>query len=202
MKKTILLFLFLTLMKFPVSAATVVIQAEDFEFDPAFVTINTGDTIIWMWDEGVHTTTSTTIPAGAIAWNSPLTSTSPVFMYVPSVAGTYMYECQPHSSMGMQGVITVNSTVGLNENSSASFLNHPRINGDEIVADFRLVESSTVDISIYDLTGKKLITSNPEKMPAGEYQRKMTVAGLPPGIYIFSLNCNNSGLIHRFVIPK
>ena len=73
-------------------SATHIVEVEDFEFDPAFLTVNVGDTIIWMWDEGFHTTTSTTIPVGATAWDNPITSTSPAFMYIPTVAGTYQYQ--------------------------------------------------------------------------------------------------------------
>ncbi|KAA5534847.1 T9SS type A sorting domain-containing protein [Taibaiella lutea] len=71
------------------------------------VTINLGDTIKFQWQNGSHTTTSTTIPAGATAWNQNINSSSTTYIYVPAVVGTYNYKCIPHESMGMLGVFNV-----------------------------------------------------------------------------------------------
>lgn len=78
-----------------------------FTFSPSTFTMNLGDTVLWIWSSGNHTTTSTSnIPAGATSWNSPMTSTSTSFMYVPAVVGTYNYLCTPHASF-MKGSFTV-----------------------------------------------------------------------------------------------
>jgi len=55
---------------------------------------------------GFHTTTSTLIPAGATAWDAPITTVGATFDYVPTEIGEYAYQCTPHSAM-MTGTFTV-----------------------------------------------------------------------------------------------
>lgn len=66
-------------------------------FTPATMTVNVGDVVKWTWVSGFHTTTSLSIPAGAAAWNSPITSNATTFSYTVTVVGNYNYECSPHS---------------------------------------------------------------------------------------------------------
>ncbi len=104
------------------SQATVhTIQVANFQFsDLSSNSIVTnaiiGDTIVWTWVSGSHTTTcdpvnhsNTSLPAGAATWNSPITSTATSFSYIPGVAGTYNYICIPHADFGMIGTINVSS---------------------------------------------------------------------------------------------
>jgi plastocyanin len=42
-----------------------VVTVANFVFTPSSLTINLGDTMEWVFVSGTHTTTSTTIPAGA-----------------------------------------------------------------------------------------------------------------------------------------
>lgn len=81
-----------------------IINVQNNFFSPSSITnVAVGDTMRWVWVSGVHTTTSTTIPAGAATWDSPMTSTNTVFEYKVTVAGTYNYKCTPHAAMGMIG---------------------------------------------------------------------------------------------------
>ena len=101
----ILLFAFVAQMK--VFATKHVINVQNFSFSPASITdVQLGDTIRWVWVSGSHTTTSTTIPAAATAWNSPISSTNTSFEYKVVVPGTFNYKCIPHSAMGMVGSFT------------------------------------------------------------------------------------------------
>ncbi len=75
------------------------INVGNFYFEPSNLLVEVGDTIRWVWVEGHHTTTSTTIPSGAPAWDSPMTSTVTSFEYRVEVAGLYSYHCVPHSSI-------------------------------------------------------------------------------------------------------
>ena len=68
-------------------------------FSPATsISMHPGDSIKWVWATGSHTTTSTSVPAGASSWNQNLNSTSTRFIYVPTVVGTYSYQCNFHAS--------------------------------------------------------------------------------------------------------
>jgi plastocyanin len=92
----------------PAFATVYTVNVSSNQFSPASVTMNTGDTVKWVWVNGSHTTTSSSIPTGATPWNSPITSSVTTYSYVPSVAGTYNYVCTPHASMGMVGTLIVN----------------------------------------------------------------------------------------------
>lgn len=84
-----------------VNATTHTINVSNFQFSPASVpNVACGDTIKWQWINGSHTTTSTTIPAGAVSWNSNINSSTSTYMYVPTIPGTYNYHCIPHLFTG------------------------------------------------------------------------------------------------------
>jgi plastocyanin len=85
-----------------------VISVGNYYFNPSSLSnVNLGDTIHWNWVNGSHTTTSSSIPAGAASWDHPLNSSSTSFEYIPTVSGTYNYVCTPHAGMGMVGSFTV-----------------------------------------------------------------------------------------------
>lgn len=88
------------------------VTVQNFIFTPATMTVNVGDVVKWTWVNGGHTTTSLTIPAGAAAWNSPITSSVTTFSYTVTVAGNYNYECSPHSP-SMAGSFTAAAAMPL-----------------------------------------------------------------------------------------
>ena len=85
------------------------VTVADFQFTPKTVNARVGDTISWTWQNGMHTTTSVTIPAGATAWNAPIDSSSTRFRIRLTVAGTYHYQCNFHFNIGMKGTIRVSA---------------------------------------------------------------------------------------------
>ena len=85
-----------------------IINVQNFSFSPASLPlVHVGDTVRWVWINGSHTATSTTIPASAPIWNSPITVSNQSFQYVPTIVGTYNYKCTPHEGMGMVGSFIV-----------------------------------------------------------------------------------------------
>ena len=104
---------------------THVITQSGMAFDPASITVDVGDTIQWVWTGGTHTTTATTVPDGAVEWNSPLTSSESEFKYKVLVSGTYDYHCIPHQSMGMTGSFTALPVLGINEIDGKAFAFYP-----------------------------------------------------------------------------
>ena len=96
-----------------------------YEFVPASITIQLGDTLEWEPFAGLlpmmlHTITSDNIPVGAAAfdqvWQMPADT---FFQYIPQVAGLYEYVCTPHIPNGMIGEFTViDGTTAINEHIS------------------------------------------------------------------------------------
>lgn len=99
------------IMTASVIANTTVITVSSFQFTPSNVSVSVGDTVKWQWIDGSHTTTSLTIPSGAASWDSPMTSGNPTFLYPVTVAGTYNYQCTPHSGV-MTGTFTATAGSG------------------------------------------------------------------------------------------
>ena len=96
-----------------------------YQFVPASITIQLGDTLQWepyfgMLPTMIHTITSDNIPNGAVdfdqVWQMPADT---FFQYIPQVAGLYEYVCTPHIPNGMIGEFTVISgTTAINEHPS------------------------------------------------------------------------------------
>jgi plastocyanin len=113
MKKQLRSFMFLAflltvLLPFNGLAIKHVVNVQNYSFSPSNINnVQIGDTIRWVWVSGVHTTTSSSIPAGAASWDSPITSTVTSYEYRVTAAGSYSYVCTPHAGMGMTGTFTV-----------------------------------------------------------------------------------------------
>jgi len=118
MKKTVL-FLVVAFLGITVTYATVFrIKVSDFQFSPKTVNAKLGDTIVWTWKNGIHTTTSLTIPAGAKAWNKPIDSAHKNFGYILTKTGVYNYQCNFHFTV-MKGTINVSAALAGGLNSFA-----------------------------------------------------------------------------------
>jgi plastocyanin len=105
--KTNFLFLLLAcIMK--VNATTHKVHVQDHQFIPASLNAIAGDTILWVWDNGTHTTTATSvnIPSGADTWDVPINVSSQSFKYIPKVAGTYFYFSKLDGDMSASFTVT------------------------------------------------------------------------------------------------
>lgn len=93
-----------------------------FLFDPIGLLIEPGQTVRWVLESGVHSTTayhpsnfnqSLRIPEGAAPWDSGILvergATLDVTLTVP---GVYDYYCLPHETVGMVGRIIVGEPTG------------------------------------------------------------------------------------------
>jgi len=108
MKKLFLLasaLLFINLLH----ATSDTVQVSNFQFSPSTINASVGDTIVWIWKSGTHTTTSTAVPTGAATWDSPMTSSNTSFSYKLTTAGSYSFICSIHPNM--TGTITVSGAL-------------------------------------------------------------------------------------------
>jgi plastocyanin len=87
-------------------AVTHNVQVGNYYFNPSSLNVEVGDIVKWVWVAGTHTTTSSTIPAGAASWDKPITAANQTYSYAVAVAGVYNYVCTPHVGMGMVGSFT------------------------------------------------------------------------------------------------
>jgi plastocyanin len=82
-------------------AVTHTVQVGNYYFNPSTLNVEVGDIVKWVWVAGTHTTTSSSIPAGASSWDEAITSGNQTYSYNVTTAGTYNYVCTPHVGMGM-----------------------------------------------------------------------------------------------------
>jgi len=142
--KKITLFTALLLCSFSLLyATTITVRVSDFQFKPKTVNAKVGDTIRWLWQNGIHTTSSLTIPAGALAWNRPIDSAHKNFKYRLRVAGTYKYQCNIHFTI-MKGTLNITSALdaGLND-----FV----VNGDDLKALLSWKTNTSTDIAYFSV---------------------------------------------------
>lgn len=85
---------------------TKIVLVKNYEFSPDTITINTGDTVRFVWVDGTHTTTSATVPNGAPTWDKPMSATDCIYEQKFTIPGTYSYVCTPHAVV-MFGTIIV-----------------------------------------------------------------------------------------------
>ena len=79
-----------------------------FIFTPAFVAIQPGDTVQWIWDANTHSTTSGSPGNASGFWNSGVLNDGATFTHVFSDPGTFPYYCSVHGSCcGMTGIVYV-----------------------------------------------------------------------------------------------
>ncbi len=91
------------------------VKAAVTRFLPMVLFIEPGDTVHWVNMAG-HNTHSLAgmIPPGAEAWESRLGEAYSRRFTVP---GAYVYQCVPHASLGMQGIIVVGKAAPANLDS-------------------------------------------------------------------------------------
>lgn len=118
MKKCYLFFL-LILLAFQSRATIWNVNVANFSFSPSVVNAVVGDVIHFVWVSGNHTTTcggslvGTSIPPGALPWNSNINTVTRTFDYTVTVPGSYFYGCVPHfgGGLGMAATIVVSDPV-------------------------------------------------------------------------------------------
>lgn len=82
------------------SNGNAVVKIQNFAYEPEVITIKKGESVSWKnYDSAQHNVVSTTAPAGASIFESPLISKDKTFSQQFDIAGTYEYYCSLHPSM-------------------------------------------------------------------------------------------------------
>ena len=83
-------------------------------YTPSSLTIAQGDTVVWSNMSGSHNVngSTTTYPNNPVGFSNGAASSSMwTYQFVFNTPGTYSYQCDPHTSLGMTGSITVQSGI-------------------------------------------------------------------------------------------
>ena len=117
------------------------------------LTINQGDTVKWTWTDNMpHTVTST---GGTETFTSgTLSGSGQSFSHTFNSVGATSYDCDFHPSM--DGTITVQAIMGLNDDVEAGFSYFPNPATDVLT----ITSGSNIDrVEVYDLNGRLLMES-------------------------------------------
>jgi plastocyanin len=145
----------------PAVAADLPVEVVDYEFLPAERKIALGDTVIWSFTNGGHTTTAAR--GQADKWNSgPATSEAgTTYQKTFNTPGRFQYICIPHSSF-MKGTIEVGEDA---ERDTVDNFKGTR-RGDNIKISFKLNEAAKVT---YKLKGPSRRTVERGRLDAGRH---------------------------------
>ena len=183
--KNLLIILSIILSSFTAKATIHIVNVWDgyFEFTPANITIQLGDTVQWLPLGGgapsmVNTITSTNIPVGAATfdqiWQAPADT---FFQYVPQIVGLYEYECTPHAtSHNMIGSINVvDGSTNVNDNfaEEINLIIYPNPTSNILSVD-----------GLYSKTKYKIYNLNGELIMTGKTDKTIDISALIEGSYI------------------
>lgn len=176
--KKLYLLIFILCTSLAINATEHLVKVRDFAFSPILVMAAQGDTVTWVWESGIHTTTSVGIPAGAASWNAPISSNNLTYSYVVKEAGDYSYKCTPHGSMGMAGAISVvGTTTGINSINGAETL---KFKTDWLNKTIEISNKELSQVEIISIEGKICISKKfTDKDPV-----KVNYSDLSQGVYI------------------
>jgi len=201
---SILIFsLFLTGSVF---STTWVVQVSNFSFTPANLSVSVGDSIKWQWLTGDHTTTSTSVPAGASSWDAIINGTNQTHIYVVAVSGQYSYVCTPHSP-GMAGSFTA-SPIGIKSEGNnvpeafKLFQNYPNPFNPVTNIKFDIPKSSFVELTVFNLLGSKVEVLVSRVLEAGSYTVDWDASQYTSGIYFYKMNAGNISQTRKMTLIK
>jgi plastocyanin len=155
----------------PASAAEVEVGVVNFDFRPATRAIGVGDTVIWRFDAGGHTTTANR--GQAERWDSGIRPFEQTFRHTFNRPGRFQYVCIPHESF-MRGTIQVGTD---QVRDTVDAFKTKRI-GTGVRVSFELNEPAT---ATYRLRGAERRTVRRGRLAAGRHSFR--VRNLDSGSY-------------------
>jgi plastocyanin len=165
------------------------INTGSFYYNPDSLSINVGDSVIWINDGGNHDVNGDISSITSQPYNNPVTFDSPatnivgaiIFGYKFTVSGTYNYDCSVygHASQGMVGVINVQEDTILSIKQKTNFVNiRPNPTKENITISIENFNGN-IQTEVYDLIGNKLQSNN---------ETTISLQDCANGIYLLKVN--------------
>jgi plastocyanin len=192
--KKFTLFLFFTSLAFAGFSTTWTVTNSNFSFTPATITIQNGDSVRFTI-ANIHTV----VEVSQATWNNndndPLSggfqlgSGGGLVLPADLTPGTHWYVCGPHASMGMKGIIIVESTTGTEEPPvGLGFLMSPNPANDLVKISWTAAPSSKqYQIDILDINGKTVYTTKDVVNDGINQHVQINLSSYPEGTYIVRL---------------
>ena len=180
-----------------IAQTTHTVNAGSYYYTPTNLTVQVGDSIIWINDGGLHDVNGNINSITNQPFNNPVTFDSPstnssgavIFAYKFTVPGTYNYDCSvgSHAANGMVGsVIVTDPSTNINA-ASANYSIYPNPTSEFVYLSGINGDSKT---TVYDITGKLLLSTGEKKIDLSSY---------PNGLYIVNIRSNNTAITHSII---
>ena len=155
------------------------VNTGSYYYTPSSLTIDIGDSVIWINDGGNHDVNGDISSLTSQPYNNPVTFDSPatnivgaiIFGYKFTVSGTYNYDCSVygHASKGMVGVIIVDTILSIKQKTN--FINiYPNPTNENITISIDNFNGN-IQTEVYDLIGNRLQTTNETTISLQDYAR-------------------------------
>lgn len=145
-------------------------------FSPPQLTIELGESVTFNVS-GAHTATQVSEETWMDDDNTPLPGgfdySAGTHEYTPTEIGTIYFVCQPHASMGMKGMIIVESTTDIEETGISAFRIYPNPVADQV----NIEAAGTNEFQLIDVQGREVMRRT---VNAND---RINVAHIPEGNY-------------------
>jgi plastocyanin len=173
-------------------ATTVDVISNGFAFSPDMITIHPGDTVNFNIGS-----THNAVEVSKETWDAGDTTSNGGFRLpfgggklVLTEIGTYYYVCQPHASLGMKGIITVEEPTNIQDftgEQDFQFQVFPNPASSLVSLSLTIVNPTEVKIELVEITGRTVRTFIHSKMQPGNYTESFSLENLKPGRYMVHL---------------
>jgi len=160
----------------------------------ANITINQGDTVRWTWrDTSTHTVTNMSSSA-EIFDSGSITGNGMTYSYTFNVVGTNPYQCDFHPT-SMNGIITVQSTAGIEEFKQQGFSVLPNPVSQNLSLNFETFLDKTT-IQIYNILGKQVYNRT---LSSVKKSSSIDVSQFAKGVYLVRVISDKVAHTRRFI---
>lgn len=178
------------------------VKVSSFKFDPAELSVQPGDTVIWTNTGGNHNVngTQTTFPDNPESFGLSV-GEGWTYSFVFHTSGTYHYQCDPHASFGMTGVITViGEHPDINETTHAEnevrIFPNPAL-GTLNISGLTVRNQEPVDIVINNITGETVLHN--EMIIHQDIPLTINILDLLPGMYLLQVSNESEQYSTKFI---
>lgn len=203
--------LFLLLAAFaaaPLAAQTThTVIVRNFEFDPASLEIEAGDTVVWSNEEGFHNVNGTTdtFPGNPDGFGNTPAGAPWTYEFTFDTAGDYDYQCDVHPAQ-MQGSVTVNTASSAEDDLPAgTTLVGPSPNPFQRATNLALTMATPepVRVAVYDVRGREITVLHEGLLPAGQ---PVSLTWAPPaarsGVYVVRIQGETFRAVRKLVLVR
>ena len=176
-----------------------------FAYSPKSISVSVGDTIQWVGNFGTLPLSSTAIPLGAAAWHNETTNP---FSYVVTLPGTYQYQCDNHSSLGMTGSFEA-VTTGIDSHQRSATptafqlaQNYPNPFNPTTLIRFDVPKPAHVTMKLYDVTGQEVMTLVEGNEQPGQYSVTLDANDLASGVYLYRMQAGSFTQTRKLVLVR